>query len=153
MMINQTVDIHVTPSPEKCFDYVAEDFFANHRRWDPAIAALTQTAPGPIGVGTTGREVRRFGTRQAVDFRVTEFDRPRRFAFTNTSGPFWLDRAYTFTPADGGTDIRFTFVMRPRTLPFRILGPLVKGTIVRQVEANIHRLEGLLDRAPVGAVR
>jgi hypothetical protein len=157
-MLHHSVTIAVPCTPEAAFTFIATDFFENHRRWDPAITELTQTSPAPLGVGTTGREVRQFGGRQVADFRVTEYAPARRFAFTNTSGAFWLDRAYTLTPDDGGTRICFTFDMRPRALPMRLFAPLLHGMIKAQVTANIERLRHLLtdeagrSRRPVAPV-
>lgn len=151
-MIDQTIHIQVPCSPEDAFAFVADEFFTNHQRWDPAITELTQTSPGPIGVGTTGTEVRRFAGKQSADFRITELERPRRFAFTNTSGAFFLDRAYTFTPSNGGAQIRFTFVMRPRHKAMLVLAPILRRVISKQVAENIQRLRGILSE-PVAVGR
>jgi hypothetical protein len=40
-------------SPAEVFRFVATDHFQNHPKWDPAVTAITQTSPGPMGVGTT----------------------------------------------------------------------------------------------------
>lgn len=144
MELDTQVTIRVPRSPDDAFAFIARDFFANHPRWDTAIVEMTQTSAGAVGVGTTGREVRSFAGKQAADFRITEFEPGRRFAFTNTSGAFWLDRAYDFDPDDGGTAISFSFKMRPRILPVRLLFPMIKGQIEKQVRANIERLATLL---------
>jgi hypothetical protein len=76
---------------------------------------------------------------------VTAFQPAERFALRNLTGPFELDRAYRFEAVDGGTLIRFSFRMRPRPLPLRLVFPLLRRTIARQVQANIQRLGELLD--------
>lgn len=76
---------------------------------------------------------------------VTEFDRPRRFAFRNTSGSFELDRAYTSSPRAAPPRSRSSFGMAPRAFPFTLLFPLLRGVIGKQVRANIERLRTLLD--------
>jgi hypothetical protein len=125
---------------------VAERFFDNHHRWDPAVE-MVKDSPGPVAVGTRGRETRRFLGRQVVQVEITDLDRPSRFALRNLDGPFELERGYTFEPVPDGTLIRFTFRMRPRPLPLRLLFPLLSPTIARQVRTNIGRLTGLMSTA------
>jgi hypothetical protein len=124
--------------------YVAECYFDNHHRWDPAIVGMLNQTGGPVAKGTVGVETRRFLGRQRARFEVTEFDAPSgRFALRNLSGPFDLERAYAITDATEGTVIEFTFVMTPK-LPVRAVFPLLRGPIERQVRANIDRLGDLL---------
>jgi hypothetical protein len=131
------------------FAFVAEGFFDNHHRWDPAVQMVKDT-PGPVGLGARGREIRRFLGKQVAEVEVTVFEPSGRFAFRNLSGPFELDRSYRFEPVGDGTRIRFTFRMRPRPAPLRWIFPLLQRTIARQVQANIQRLGHLLegDRQP-----
>ena len=84
--------------------------------------------------------------QQSADFEVTEFEPGRRFAFTNTSGPFALDRTFSFEASDRGTKLSFDFDMTPRILPVRMLFPLVNKTIASQVRSNIGNLEKLLSK-------
>jgi hypothetical protein len=143
-MLDTTVEVWVPRPPEAVFAFVAEGFFDNHPRWDPAVEMVKDT-PGPVAVGARGREIRRFLGRQVAEVEVTAFEPPSRFALRNRSGPFELDRAFSFEPVNGGTGIRFSFRMRPRPLPLRLAFPLLRRPIARQVHANIARLGQLLD--------
>lgn len=143
-MLNVKVDFHTSRAPTEAFGYIARGFFENHPKWDPAIVGLTKTSDGPIAAGTTGTEVRKFGGKQRADFRITTFEPDGRFAFTNTSGPFALDRAYTIERNGAGTKVTFTFDMAPRNALGRVIFPLARGSIAKQVHANIARLEELL---------
>jgi Polyketide cyclase / dehydrase and lipid transport len=145
-MLDMTLERVVHSSPEDAFGFVAERFFENHHRWDPAVT-MERDGDGPIAVGTTGRETRRFMGRQTAGVRVTALERPGWFAFATTSGPFALERSYAFAPAPEGSTITFRFRMRPKPLPLRAAFPLVRGRIAHQVEANIDRLAALLDGA------
>jgi len=146
-MLDVTVEVHVPRKPEEVFEFVAERFFDNHHRWDPAVS-MVKDSPGPVALGTRGRETRRFLGRQVAKVQVTKLDRPGRFALRNLDGPFELDRGYSFEPAPGGTLIRFRFRMRPRPLPLRLLFPLLSPAIARQVRANIGRFPSLLGAEP-----
>jgi uncharacterized protein YndB with AHSA1/START domain len=140
------VDVTVPSPVEDVWRYVVEGYFEHHASWDPAIVGMEKLTDGPVAVGTRGREVRRFGGRQVAEFEVTDVSPLERFAFRNTSGPFAVDRSYEIADRGGSTAVRFTFRMRPKGA-MRVLFPLVKATIGRQVRANIERLAALVPAA------
>lgn len=131
-------------TPEEVWKYVVEAYFAHHANWDPAILGMEQTTSGPVGKGTRGLETRRFVTRQSAEFEVTEFEKPGRFALHNTTGPFAIDRSYSITPDTDGVLLAFEFDMAPKGV-MRLPFPLLKGTIERQVRANIARIPALVE--------
>ena len=133
-------------SPEEVWRYVAEGYVDHHGVFDPAVVSMRLLADEPIGVGSVGEEGRRLAGRvQRTRFTVTHFDRPRRFALTDLTGPFALDRSYTFDKAPAGTRVTFRFTMRPHG-PMRALFPLLRRRIARQVRANIGRLPDAVER-------
>jgi hypothetical protein len=132
---------------EAVWRYVAEEYFAHHSSWDPAVVGMRRVGEGPLGVGTEGvEEARRFGSVQRTGFRVTAFDPPRRFASTATDGPFALDRSYSFAPRPDGTEVTFRFTMSPRGA-MRIFFPLLRRAIAGQVRANLARLPAAVESA------
>jgi hypothetical protein len=132
---------------EVVWRYVAEEYFAHHSSWDPAVVGMRRLGDGPLGVGTEGvEEARRMGRVQRTRFRVTDVDRPRRFAFTDVDGPFALDRSYSFAPHADGTQVTFRFTMSPRGA-MRLIFPLMRRAIARQVRANIGRLPAAVEKA------
>ena len=136
---------------EAVWRYVAEEYFAHHSTWDPAVVGMR--SEGPLGVGTEGvEEARRFGRVQRTGFRVTAWDPPRRFAFTATDGPFALDRSYSFAPHAEGTEVTFRFAMSPRGA-MRIVFPLLRRAIAGQVRANLARLPGAVEGAELPSRR
>ena len=90
--------------------------------------------------------MRRFAGRQAAGFTVTDAAEPPRFALSNTSGPFALDRTYEFKPNGAGCTVSFSFDMRPKAA-MRLAFPLLRNTIATQVKANIGRLPSALAEA------
>jgi hypothetical protein len=131
---------------ETVWRYVVAGYFEHHGSWDPAVVEMTRLTSGPVAVGTRGREVRRFGGRQAADFTVTDVAEPSRFALSSTSGPFALDRTYELKPDGAGCTVSFTFDMRPKAA-MRLAFPLLRRTIAAQVKANIGRLPTVVTRA------
>ena len=144
-MLDLTIAFDTPRSSADVFGFIADGFFAHHRRWDPAIVELRKTTDGDVGVGTRGVEVRRFLARQEAEFEIVEFDRPAAFAFRNTSGPFELDRRYTVSETASGSHVEFRFQMRPRVMAVRAGWRLLRPVIGRQVRANIDRLATLLE--------
>jgi len=142
-VLDLSLEREVGTDPRRVWGFVVEEFFANHRKWDPAIVDLTPLTEGPVGPGTRGREVRSFGGRQAAEFLVTRFEPETLFAFVNATGPFALERAYSFRPSGPGCRMVFRFTMRPKGA-MRLFFPVLRGLIARQVAANIDRLCGLL---------
>jgi hypothetical protein len=74
--------------PAEVFRFVATDHFQNHPKWDPAVTAITQTSPGPMGVGTTARLVRTDrGRRIEGSMEVIEYEPVTSFTEVSRFGP------------------------------------------------------------------
>lgn len=134
----------IRASVDVVWRFVAEEYFAHHSQWDTAIADMEQLTDGPVAEGTRGVETRRFMGKQVAEFRVTDFEPNHYFAFENTSGPFECSRSYTLTKMGDGTKLEFRFVMSPRG-PAKLVFPLMRGTIERQVGENIARIPELVE--------
>jgi hypothetical protein len=140
-----SVTFHVPLSIERCWTFVAEDYFENHPRWDPGLTRLDRLDDGPLRPGTRGREVRSFAGEQIGEFEVVGLDRPRRLVLRDVPGLWSLERSYTFRPDGDGTAVTFGFDMRPERWWFRLLFPVVSRLVIyRQVRANMERLRTLL---------
>ena len=136
----------VRRSLEEVWRYVAEGYLDHHGRYDPAVVSMRLLTDGPIGVGAVGEEGRRLAGRvQRTRFEVTAFDQPRLFALSDRTGPFALERSYTFEKHPAGTRVSFRFTMSPRG-PVRLVFPLLRAPIARQVRANIARLPDAIER-------
>src|SRR5215211_3741822 len=68
-------------------------------KWDPAVTSITQTSPGPMGVGTTARLVRTDRGRQLQgSMEVTEYQPVSSFTEVSRFGPFTLHARATLAP-------------------------------------------------------
>jgi polyketide cyclase/dehydrase/lipid transport protein len=152
-MFDRTAELHVACSPEQAFDHIARGFFENHPRWDPGIAELTQTSPGPIGAGTTGREVRLAGGgRFVTDFRIARFEPARAFAHVSTAGPMGEDVEYAIEPSGTGSILRIHLHIYAKTFLLRLLTPLIRPQIEKNYRANSARFERMLNELGVSGV-
>jgi hypothetical protein len=134
---------HIPVEPARVWAYVATGYFEHHARWDPAITGMRRLGEGPLGPGTRGVETRRFIASQDAEFEVTVYQPEQRFGFRNLSGPFELEREYELSGTAESTTLRFRFRMAPKG-PMRLLFPLLRTTIERQVRANIARIPSLV---------
>ena len=63
--------------PAEVFDYMAR--FSNAAEWDPGVTEATEGDPGAPALGSSYRlMVRAFGRGVPLEYRIVEFDRPRR---------------------------------------------------------------------------
>ena len=141
-MIRSQADTIITRPAAAVFDYVAVDFFQNYQRWSPEVISLQAATPGPVGLGTIGRQVRiDMGMRTECSFRVSLFEIGRGVDFQCMSMPmlssYRMDEIadktrLTFIFEYSGSD----FFLRP--FKRRIHATVQKGAL--QVVSNIKRL-------------
>lgn len=137
----------VPKPPKEVFDFIAVNYFKNHQKFDPEILGMINHTKGLIAKGTKGSEVRKFAGRKIMlDFEVTDFKPPIFFAFKNTSGPFQLERSYSFEPTSSGTKVFFVFDARPKNLPVKLVFSLLSGRFRKSVSENIQHLNKLLSK-------
>ncbi len=139
-------EFSVPKPPKEVFDYIAVNYFENHTKFDPEVHEMIWRTTPPVTKGTKGTERRKFaGKRILLDFEVTKFKPFELFALKNTSGPFYLERSYSFESTSNGTKIIFVFDMRPKNFAVKLVFPLLKGKFRKSVSDNIQHLNELLD--------
>ena len=129
---------------EDIFDFIAVDFFNNYKRWSPQVVSLRRISEGPVGLGTTVRQVRiDMGHRTESTFRVSAFDTGRRVDFKGVSDPYLI--SYRVNGLAEKTQLTFTFElsrlqfhMRPFRRPFTVAAQRSAKQVVRNIK---HLLE------------
>ena len=150
-MFKRTVNLTVHCTPQQAFDHIAKQYFANHPRWDPDIVELTQTSAGAVGVGSTGREVREAGGRRfTTTFRISRYEPASAFSVRTVEGAMAESIDIELEPQAPDTRVSLTVGISPRTLPMRILAPLIRPQVERNFKANVGRFEELLNEAGRG---
>jgi hypothetical protein len=148
-VFKRTVNLTLESAPADVFQHIANEFFHNHPLWDPDIVELTKTSHGPIGLDTTGREIRNVnGRRFVTDFRITAFRPNAAFSHRSTEGPMGEDVDYFIEPDVPGSRLRMTVHIYPRVLPLRLLAPLIRRQVERNFTANVARFEQMLRALP-----
>lgn len=145
-MFARTANLHVVCTPEQAFRHIALEFFTNHPRWDPDLVEVTKTSSGPIGVGTTGREVRNFNGRRFISgFRVTRFEPLSAFSVRTTEGAMAENVDYDITSEGSGSEVLLRLELAPRNFAMRLLGPFIWPRVEKNYLRNVARFEELLN--------
>jgi hypothetical protein len=149
-MIRAQASVVIDRPVEAVFRFVAVDFFRNYPRWSPEVRELRATTPGPIRVGSAGRQVRiDYGRRTESLFRVSELDAPHRVAFQGVSSPYRV--SYQLDPRGAATRLTFTFELQRLELFMLPLERLIRRGVQDSAERMVGRLKGLLEsESPVG---
>lgn len=124
------------------FTFVAD--LENLPKWNYAIEETRKTSDGPVGVGTTYRQVRSVPTRSEETLRVTEMHPDRRLAVHGDLGPFVATLSYEFEDVGGRTRLTNTADLEGRGLT-KLAGPIVSGRVREAVAANLGVLKQLLE--------
>ena len=145
-MFTRTANLRVVCTPEQAFRHIAVEFFDNHPRWDPDLVEVTKTSTGPIGVGTTGREVRDFNGRRFISgFRVTRFEPLSGFSVRTTEGAMAENVDYDITSEGSGSGVLLRLELVPRSFVMRLLSPLMWPRVEKNYLRNVARFEELLN--------
>ncbi|MDH3539928.1 MAG: SRPBCC family protein [Acidimicrobiia bacterium] len=138
-----TVNVHISRSAGDVFAVIAD--VSKNTRWSLSAVEGRQTSPGPVGVGTTAREVSTFlGRRIEVDSEVTEFIVDQRLAYRTNGGPFPFSGSFDVTAEGDGARLAATFEATPAG-GFAFLGPLFARLVRRALQRDLARLKRLMD--------
>jgi uncharacterized protein YndB with AHSA1/START domain len=142
-------------SNEVVIDRPIDEVFAfladaeNDPRWRDGVLDIARE-PGASGVGARYRQGIKGpgGRRVAADVEITEYVQDTLIAFRGTAGPVRPEGRYTFSPADGGTRVRFELAAKLGGLK-RLMSSPVQKSIDAEV-ASLAKLKPMLesDQAP-----
>jgi hypothetical protein len=142
-MIQHDVSIHLNRPVDQVFAFLADP--AMQPLWQSNLIEIEQLTAGPMRVGTRIREVRRLGRRPTeYQAEVTGFELNIRFSLRVINGPRVM-LSYSFEPEDGGTRLRYEFVMRPSGM-MQVFEPLIIRSLRKQSSSDFERLKDILER-------
>ncbi|HET9008346.1 MAG TPA: SRPBCC family protein [Actinomycetes bacterium] len=128
---------------EDVFAFLAD--FENIPSWNYAIVETKKTSPGPVGVGTTYRQLRSVPSRSEEGFQVTAFEPSSRLEVHGDIGPFTATIGYLLAPTDHGTRLTNVVDLESASGPLRLLAPLAASRVKTAVAANLDTLKQLLE--------
>jgi uncharacterized protein YndB with AHSA1/START domain len=128
-----------------------EDVFAfmsnpkNDPQWQSDTTETEITSQGPIGVGTTYRDVTEFlGRRIESIYEFTEYEANRKLSLKTTSGPIPIEATITWESVEDGTEVNFSASGEVGGF-FKLAEPLVGRMTQRTWATNYANLKDLLE--------
>jgi carbon monoxide dehydrogenase subunit G len=131
------------------FAFLAD--FENIPTWNYAIVATKKTSPGPVGVGTTYRQLRSIPARSEEGFEVTAFEPTTRLEVHGDIGPFTATISYLLAPSGDGTQLTNVIDLESASGAVRLLAPLAASRVKAAVAANLNTLKRMLEAERQGA--
>ena len=127
---------------EDVFAYLAD--FENVPSWNYAIAETEKTSDGPVGVGTTYRQIRTLPSRSEESFEVTVYEPHRSLGLSGTLGPFAAELEYHLEPFHRGTRLTNEVDLRPGGI-LGVVGQLAGSRVKEAVADNLAELKQILE--------
>jgi uncharacterized protein YndB with AHSA1/START domain len=131
---------------EEVFAFLAD--FENVPRWNHAIESTTKTSPGPVGVGSSYRQIRLEPSRSEEGFEVTVFEPGSRLAIDGEIGPFHVRVDYRLEPIEGATRLINDVELQPSSAVSKLLAPFAGSKIKAAVAENLDALKRVLETDP-----
>lgn len=145
-VIEVTVRIDVDVPPDDAFAFWSD--WTNNPRWQQGMERCEWTSEPPLRVGSTyDQHARMLGRPIVSSFQVVEHEPDRHLRIVTTQSTLPLDISRTVTAReDGGSTLTAVIRGEPQG-PMRLLNPLMRRMVERNVTADYARLKALLESA------
>ncbi len=124
------------------FRFVAD--FENMPKWNYYVVQVTRITPGPVGIGTTFKQLRKTDSQQ---YRIIAFEPNRKVTVEASRSALELVMSFTFEPTDGMTNLTDEWELNGGL--FGLFGSLATGQIKSAVAENLTKLKQLLETGTV----
>jgi len=116
-------EVTIAAPIDEVFDLVADE--RNEPRYNPRIVRAEKVSEGPVGAGTRFvAEPKSMGSNGEMALEIVEYDRPHRLRNVVRSSYMKVDGTLTFDEVEGGTRLRWDWVMA-LVGPMRVLSPVL----------------------------
>jgi uncharacterized protein YndB with AHSA1/START domain len=127
---------------EDVFGFLSD--LENIPKWNYAIVETRKISEGPVGVGTTYRQVRSVPSRSEEHLEITIYNPPRQLEIRGQLGPFASRLVYALDAIPEGTRVTNTVEVELGG-PGRLLGRVAVPRVRDAVAANLRKLKELLE--------
>jgi hypothetical protein len=143
-MIKSQASTLINSTSDRVFKFIAVDFCRNYQRWSPEVIHLEPKSEGPVGIGTTCRQVRiDKGRRTESTFRVSSFEPGKRVDFQGTSNPFRA--SYQLDSFTDKTRLTFTFELHRLDLYMRPFEKLIRLALQEGAVRVVRNIKDLIE--------
>jgi carbon monoxide dehydrogenase subunit G len=134
---------HIARTPEDVFAVLADPTRAT--AFLENIVGSEKLTDGPIGVGTTFRETRVVGGKQAsADLVISVYEPHTRVGIATEAEGIAVEYVYLLAPENGGTRLTWTCELEARGLR-RMMLPMVAGIMKKEDGAHLTHLKEHLE--------
>jgi uncharacterized membrane protein len=142
--IDVTATTTIEAPRDKVAAYVVDN--TNDPAWIGGISESELLGDPPIGVGSHVRRVASFmGRRIEYVNEVTQLEPGSVLEMRSVKSPFPMHITYAFQDAAGGTQASVR-VQGGASLFYRLAGPLLSRQVKKNVQADLERLKGILEK-------
>ncbi|MBY0474106.1 MAG: SRPBCC family protein [Nitrosomonas sp.] len=128
------------------FQYLADGLFENYPRWSPEVKELEKTTPGPVQLGTEGRQVRTDqGRRTESRFKISAYEPGVRLTLLGISDPFRCTYELQAINPEHSTKLTFSFELLEILPIMRPFEGLVRVAIRDGAERTVQNIKRLLE--------
>ncbi|SFL66404.1 SRPBCC family protein [Nitrosomonas communis] len=133
-------------STKDLFKYLGEDLFQNYPKWSPEVQELEQLTPGPVHLGTIGRQVRLdMGRRSESRFKIFTFEPAVRLVLAGVSDPFRCTYELQDMNLEKSTKLTFSFELLELLVVMRPFEGLVRSAIKDGAERTVQNIKRLVE--------
>lgn len=130
----------------KLFQYLGEDLFLNYPKWSPEVKELEQLTPGPVQLGSMGRQVRvDQGRRTESRFKISAYEPGKRLTFIGVSDPFRCSYEIQTIESEESTKLTFTFELLELLMVMRPFEGLVRAAIKDGAITTVQNIKNLVE--------
>ncbi|SDY00248.1 SRPBCC family protein [Nitrosomonas sp. Nm33] len=133
-------------STKDLFKYLGQDLFQNYQKWSPEVQELEQLTPGPVQLGTIGRQVRLdLGRRTESRFKVFTYEPGVRLTLVGVSDPFRCTYELQDINPEKSTRLTFSFELLELLVVMRPFEGLVRAAIKDGAERTVQNIKRLIE--------
>lgn len=137
-------EVTIARPVEDVFAYVM-DLEGNGPTWAPDLASVEKTSDGPVGAGTTFKQVQTvMGRRRETSLRFIAVEPNHKIEAAADLGPIAPTMTLLFERAGDQTRVAATGDANPKG-PFRLLSPLIGRQGQRMWDARLSGLKSALE--------
>ena len=130
----------------KLFLYLGDNLFENYPKWSPEVKELEQITPGPVKLGTEGRQVRvDQGRRTESKFKVATYEPGVRLTLVGISDPFRCTYELQTINPERSTKLTFSFELLEILAIVRPFEGLVRVAIKDGAERTVQNIKRLVE--------
>lgn len=141
-MIQHEVTIHLNKPVEQVFAFLVDTDKLS--TWQSNLIRLEPLTEGSLRPGSRFREIRRINNKEEeIEGEITTLELNRRLETKTLTKPQAIV-SYTFDPEQGGTRLRYKFILETSGL-MRLLEPMISNSIKKDSHADLEMLKRILE--------